>query len=211
MQIHNKHRSDLALGKVKNKMGNYFPTSIREYEMALSLELEKKALEYARDWEHDNTGWKKGPWHYYCNDTWVSSTVINNAADDVDALEKAIKIWWKDRKLVDDEDMKVMFNENCYRNEATRRFVMIARGYNSLMGCAVDKKKNQHNVVCVYETSCSAESVAFYQPLYEMGEPCGATTCFNQASSRFCSRGLCASYAEASVRVFSNEIDDNLL
>ncbi|WKX94049.1 hypothetical protein Q1695_011366 [Nippostrongylus brasiliensis] len=140
-----------------------------------------------------------------------SSSLIYNGNPMFRNYANAIKIWWKDRKLVDDEDMKVMFNENCYRNEATRRFVMIARGYNSLMGCAVDKKKNQHNVVCVYETSCSAESVAFYQPLYEMGEPCGATTCFNQASSRFCSRGLCASYAEASVRVFSNEIDDNLL
>ncbi|VDL73163.1 unnamed protein product [Nippostrongylus brasiliensis] len=205
---HNKHRSELALGKVKNKMDNHFPTAGEMYEMTISLEYEAMALRSAQDWQKDPTG-MSGTFYKYTNDTWASRIVIDDATDEVDAMEKAMKIWWKNRKLVDDEDMKVLFEEHCYSNRDLNPFVVMAKWSNSLMGCAVDKRKKKYNVVCYYEVGRSA---SYFEklPLYVPGKPC-ERRCHNNKSSRYCSKGLCPSYAAPGIRVWSDDwYDANL-
>ncbi|VDL68673.1 unnamed protein product [Nippostrongylus brasiliensis] len=118
-----------------------------------------------------------------------------------------MKIWWKKRKLVDDEDMKVLFEEHALSNRDLNPFVAMALWSNSLMGCAVDKRKKKYNVVCYYEVG---SSVSYLEklPLYVPGKPCEIRCHYNK-SSRYCSKGLCPSYAAPGIRVWSDEWYDN--
>ncbi|VDL80240.1 unnamed protein product [Nippostrongylus brasiliensis] len=140
--------SELALGNVKYKSGKNFESAMLMYEMALSLDLEAQALKAALNWERDPTGWSK---HLYAPyDTWTSRIVIQNAVDEIDALEQALKTWWNQRKLVDDQVKKVLF-ENAFMQPAVMEFVQMATAGNDFVGCAADKRGNQYNVVCKYD------------------------------------------------------------
>ncbi|VDL62329.1 unnamed protein product [Nippostrongylus brasiliensis] len=147
LYLHNKRRSELALGNVKYKSGKNFETASLMREMALSFNLEAQALKAAVNWERDPTGWSSHLYSPY--DTWTSRIVIQNAVDEIDALEQALKTWWNQRKLVDDQVKKVLF-ENAFKQPTVMEFVQMATGQNSLVGCAADKRGNQYNVVCQY-------------------------------------------------------------
>ncbi|WKX95890.1 hypothetical protein Q1695_012391 [Nippostrongylus brasiliensis] len=96
LHLHNKRRSDLAFGNVKDKSGKNFPTTALMSAMAL-------------------------------------------------------KTWWNQRKLVDDQVKKKLF-ENAFLQPAVGEFAQMAYDNNNLVGCAADKRGNQYNVVCQYYT-----------------------------------------------------------
>ncbi|WKX94575.1 hypothetical protein Q1695_011673 [Nippostrongylus brasiliensis] len=81
--------------------------------------------------------------------TTQSSSVVYNGNPIYKDYANALKTWWNQRKLVDDQVKKVLF-ENAFIQPAVMEFVQMATGQNSLVGCAADKRGNQYNVVCQY-------------------------------------------------------------
>ncbi|VDL62331.1 unnamed protein product [Nippostrongylus brasiliensis] len=198
LHLHNKRRSELALGNVKYKSGKNFETASLMLELALSFDLEAQALKAALNWERDPTGWSSHLYSVY--DTWTSRIVIENAVDEIDALEQALKTWWNQRKLVDDQVKKVLF-ENAFIQPAVMEFVQMATGQNSLVGCAADKRGNQYNVVCQYHVGIGAPTPEeSFMPLYFIGKPCLAPCDDN----RKCSKGMCPSLSSRTYRIFTN-------
>ncbi|WKX94570.1 hypothetical protein Q1695_011670 [Nippostrongylus brasiliensis] len=201
LHLHNKRRSELALGNVKYKSGKNFETAMLMYEMALSFDLEAKALKAALNWERDPTGWSSQP-KFSSNYIWTSRIVIENAVDEIDALEQALKTWWNQRKLVDDHMKKVLLEECAFTQPAVMEFVQMATAQNDFVGCAADKRGNQYNVVCKYYVSIPAPTpeespVVLYFP----GEPC-LSPCYN--TNRKCSKGMCPALDGHTYLVFTH-------
>ncbi|VDL81288.1 unnamed protein product [Nippostrongylus brasiliensis] len=200
LHLHNKRRSDLALGNVKDKSGKNFPTTALMSAMEISFNLEAQALKKARNWEHDPTGFSS---HQYSpNDVWTSRIVVQNAVDEIDALEQALKTWWNQRKLVDDQVKKKLF-ENAFLQPAVMEFAQMAYGDNNVVGCAADKRGNQYNVVCQYYVGpCGSKLEDCYAPLYVPGPKC--QQCYS--TGRPCSQGMCPGLYGGSYLVFTDMI-----
>ncbi|WKX94579.1 hypothetical protein Q1695_011676 [Nippostrongylus brasiliensis] len=132
--------------------------------------------------------------------TTQSSSVVYNGNPIYKNYANALKTWWNQRKLVDDQVKKVLF-ENAFIQPAVMEFVQMATGQNSLVGCAADKRGNQYNVVCQYHVGIGAPTPEeSFMPLYFIGKPCLAPCDDN----RKCSKGMCPSLSSRSYRIFTN-------
>uniref|UniRef100_A0A8L8K6Y5 SCP domain-containing protein n=1 Tax=Heligmosomoides polygyrus TaxID=6339 RepID=A0A8L8K6Y5_HELPZ len=56
LDLHNELRSDLAMGRVKNKAGTNYPTAAVMYRLDYDLDLEQAALDEAKKWNFVRSG-----------------------------------------------------------------------------------------------------------------------------------------------------------
>ncbi|RCN52265.1 SCP-like protein [Ancylostoma caninum] len=174
LDMHNWRRSQLALGRIKNGRNPYnCPTAANMYKMKYDCELEKSALDYAKQCSHKPTT-RQGQGEN------VHSGRPKN--DKVKEAKQAVQSWWN-QIFQNGLNQKMTFLQNLRdKPNAPTAFTQMAWALSTKIGCAVVDCKGKTFTVCRYKE----EGNVVPKQIYEVGEPCSAcrTSCVGE--------GLCA-------------------
>ncbi|RCN52121.1 hypothetical protein ANCCAN_01551 [Ancylostoma caninum] len=89
------------------------------------------------------------------------------ASDNIEALDKAIKMWWQKVKTIRPYGSSVALR-GYSRDESTRKFIKMAWAKTEEIGCAVNDCGSNYAVVCFYKPGGNMIG----EPIYERGYPC---------------------------------------
>ncbi|KAI6212721.1 hypothetical protein M3Y94_00061800 [Aphelenchoides besseyi] len=175
---HNKYRSELALGNVKNGAGQTMQKATDMNQLKYDKELEAKAQDWAKDCKNKMV---HTPNIKYGQNLFWSSETLDHAT----AMKQATAGWWDEVKLLDSTDVVLtmeMFNKQ------VGHFTEMAQSKNTGVGCAITTLCGGTYVVCNYDAPNMLNG-----PIYKTGgEPC--TSC--DPSRKSCRKGLCLSCAK---------------
>ncbi|VDL76938.1 unnamed protein product [Nippostrongylus brasiliensis] len=158
--------SRLAGGNIAKANGNRFPTAANMRKLKYDCTLEVQARNYAT--QCTNTG---------IGDIQIEDFAqINSAQNDMDAIDQAIRYWWKQGTLVNGIGVQqVMFKEK-HKNSTVRFFTLLGWATMERIGCGVFKCNNVFNVACRFTPGLSSTDYDGYQkdlmmsPIWEQSE-----------------------------------------
>ncbi|KAI6187561.1 Vap-1 [Aphelenchoides besseyi] len=166
---HNRYRSDLANGKVKNGNGQRMPKAADMNEMGYSKELEAKAQNWA----------KRCPMmHHTPNPTYGQNLYWTSES-------QLLFVKLQKRGSMKSVCLKeqVLCSRRVFFNQGVGHWTQMAQAKNTKVGCAVQRCSGTY-VVCNYD-----RQNILNEPIYQKGAKCSKCN-----GKRKCNRnGLCAS------------------
>ncbi|RCN52264.1 SCP-like protein, partial [Ancylostoma caninum] len=177
LDMHNWRRSQVALGRIRNGRNSYnCPTAANMYKMEYDCELEKSALDYAKQCSHmpSDPATRQGQGEN------VNSGRKKN--DKMKEAKRAVQSWWN-QIFQNGLNQKMKFIQNLRdKPNAPTAFTQMAWALSTKIGCAVVDCQGIPFTVCRYKK----EGNVVPKQIYKIGPPCSAckTSCIG--------KGLCA-------------------
>ncbi|KIH54683.1 SCP-like protein [Ancylostoma duodenale] len=177
LDAHNYRRSQLALGQIRKRNGNYYQRARDMIKLKYSCQLEVSARDHAVTCRNRPSSPSTRP-NIEEN---VARIPKNSVPDRVEAIRKAITLWWKTGRKEKPIGVALTFRRH-HLNSPIRHFTKMAWAQTREIGCAVRDCGSSYIAVCHYKPGGNIIN----HKIYEAGRPCSRCP----ANAR-CSEGLC--------------------
>ncbi|KAL6732456.1 hypothetical protein Aduo_003216 [Ancylostoma duodenale] len=177
LEAHNYRRSQLALGQIRKRNGNYYQRARDMIKLKYSCQLEVSARDHAVTCRNRPSSPSTRP-NIEEN---VARIPKNSVPDRVEAIRKAITLWWKTGRKEKPIGVALTFRRH-HLNSPIRHFTKMAWAQTREIGCAVRDCGSSYIAVCHYKPGGNIIN----HKIYEAGRPCSRCP----ANAR-CSEGLC--------------------
>ncbi|VDL63446.1 unnamed protein product [Nippostrongylus brasiliensis] len=172
LRVHNPFsRSRLAGGNIAKANGNHYPTAANMRKLKYDCSLEAQARNYAKQ----------------CSSTGIGDIQIENFAqinsvqNDLDAIDQAIRYWWKQGTMADGIGVQQVMFKDKHKNSTVRFFTLLGWATMERIGCGVFKCNNVFNVACRFTPGGNY----FNTVVYLKGAPASQCSAGTRADATF--------------------------